>query len=377
MDPSAQYAVIASREAWEDAGSPEIDPRAARRRDRHRHRRRLDPARPVGHPQGEGRAPGLPARRPDAHAQHLGAPRSRSSSAPAPARTPPCRPAPRARRRWATAYDMIRSGRADIVVAGGTEAAIHPLPIAGFAAMQALSTRNDDPERASRPYDTGRDGFVMGEGAAVIVLENVRARRGPRRPHLRRVRRRRACPPTPTTSPPPSPRAPVRRARCARPSSAPGSTDKDIVHINAHATSTPVGDVAEANAIRRAFGDDADDMCGQRHQVDDRSPARCRRRARGRALTILSVHHRLAPADHQPRRPRPRDRRSTSCAASPARCPTATSPRSTTPSASAATTSPWSSRASDARPPHRPRATRATRRRPRFLTGGVVAFAGA
>jgi len=67
---------------------------------------------------------------------------------------------------------MIRSGRADVVVAGGTEAAIHPLPIAGFAAMQALSTRNDDPAHASRPYDPGRDGFVLGEGAGIVVLES-------------------------------------------------------------------------------------------------------------------------------------------------------------------------------------------------------------
>src|SRR5690606_5582895 len=67
---------------------------------------------------------------------------------------------------------QIRAGRADIVIAGGTEAAIHPLPFAGFAQMQALSTRNDDPAGASRPYDTSRDGFVMGEGAGVIVLES-------------------------------------------------------------------------------------------------------------------------------------------------------------------------------------------------------------
>ena len=73
----------------------------------------------------------------------------------------------------AYAVDMIRSGRADVVVAGGTEAAIHALPLAGFAAMQALSTRNDEPERASRPYDKGRDGFVLGEGAGVVVLETL------------------------------------------------------------------------------------------------------------------------------------------------------------------------------------------------------------
>ena len=68
---------------------------------------------------------------------------------------------------------MIRSGRADVVIAGGTEAAIHPLPMAGFANMKALSTRNDDPTRASRPYDKDRDGFVLGEGAGVLVIETL------------------------------------------------------------------------------------------------------------------------------------------------------------------------------------------------------------
>src|SRR5688572_2072577 len=69
--------------------------------------------------------------------------------------------------------DIIRSGRADVVVAGGTEAVIHPLPIAGFASMRAMSTRNDDPEGASRPWDRARDGFVLGEGAAIVVLERA------------------------------------------------------------------------------------------------------------------------------------------------------------------------------------------------------------
>src|SRR3954447_26197122 len=69
--------------------------------------------------------------------------------------------------------DIIRSGRADVVMAGGTEAVIHPLPIAGFASMRAMSTRNDEPEKASRPWDRARDGFVLGEGAAIVVLERA------------------------------------------------------------------------------------------------------------------------------------------------------------------------------------------------------------
>src|SRR5690606_26463465 len=73
----------------------------------------------------------------------------------------------------AYALDMIRSGRADVVVAGGAEAVIHPLPVAAFANMMALSKRNDEPERASRPFDTGRDGFVLGEGGALLVLESA------------------------------------------------------------------------------------------------------------------------------------------------------------------------------------------------------------
>ena len=87
--------------------------------------------------------------------------------------------------------DMIRLGRADVVVVGGTEAAIHPLPMAAFANMMALSRRNDDPERASRPWDVDRDGFVLGEGAAALVIESEEHAERTRRPGVRRGGRRR------------------------------------------------------------------------------------------------------------------------------------------------------------------------------------------
>ena len=92
----------------------------------------------------------------------------------------------------AYAVDMIRSGRADVVVAGGTEAAIHPLPIVGLRRHAGALERNDSPETASRPYDVTRDGFVLGEGAGVRRPRDRGARQGPRRPDLRRGRRRRA-----------------------------------------------------------------------------------------------------------------------------------------------------------------------------------------
>ena len=149
--------------------------------------------------------------------------------------------------------DLIHLDRADVVVVGGTEACIHPLTIAGFAQMRAMSTRNDEPERASRPFDKGRDGFVLGEGAGVLVLE--RRLDAPRpaaaRPyavlagagdHRRLLRHRRARP---------RGQRPAPRRRDSR-SSGPGCRAADIVHVNAHATSTPAGDSAEARVDRRA-----------------------------------------------------------------------------------------------------------------------------
>jgi 3-oxoacyl-[acyl-carrier-protein] synthase II len=154
----------------------------------------------------------------------------------------------------ALGLDIIRSGRADVVLAGGTEAVIHPLPIAGFAAMRAMSTRNDDPERASRPFDKGRDGFVLGEGAGVIVLERAdhAAARGAT-VYARLAGAAITSDGFDIVQPDPEGRG-SRRAIAAALRDA-GLSPKDIVHVNAHATSTPVGDIAEIVALRQAVGD--------------------------------------------------------------------------------------------------------------------------
>ena len=155
--------------------------------------------------------------------------------------------------------EMIRSGRADVVVAGGTEAVVHPLPIAAFANMMAMSKNNDDPHGASRPYDTGRDGFVLGEGAGVIVLESAEhaAARGAR-VYCEAVGQGISSDAHHITQPEPS-----GRGISAALQHLLENTDlkpAEIAHVNAHATSTPQGDVAEIKALRRVFGDDVDHM---------------------------------------------------------------------------------------------------------------------
>lgn len=258
LDPSSQFALIAGREAWIDAGSPEVNPERlaidwstgiggvwtlldAWDTLREKGPRRVLPMTvPMLMPNGPGAAIGM-----DLHAR-------------AGVRTvvSACASSTEA---ITNAYDHLQAGLADVVIAGGSEAAIHPLPIASFAAMQALSKRNDNPTAASRPYDVDRDGFVLGEGAAALVLETEEhaLARGARiyaevaggavtsdAYHI--------------TAPDPEGSA-AARAMIAAISQA-GAKLTDVVHINAHATSTPVGDIAEYNALRRVFGDHLDNI---------------------------------------------------------------------------------------------------------------------
>lgn len=154
----------------------------------------------------------------------------------------------------ALGLDIIRSGRADVVVAGGTEAVIHPLPIAGFASMRAMSTRNDEPEKASRPWDKGRDGFVLGEGAGVVVLERAdhAAARGAR-VYARLAGAGITSDAFDIVQPHAEGEGAIRAITKAIADS--GVANTDIVHVNAHATSTPVGDMLEIGALRKAVGD--------------------------------------------------------------------------------------------------------------------------
>ncbi|MGS2615939.1 beta-ketoacyl-ACP synthase II [Micromonospora sp. LZ34] len=154
----------------------------------------------------------------------------------------------------ALGLDIIRAGRADVVVAGGTEAVIHPLPIAGFASMRAMSTRNDEPERASRPWDKGRDGFVLGEGAGVVVLERAdhAAARGAR-VYARLAGSGITSDAYDIVQPHAEGEGAIRAI--AKAIADAGVAKRDIVHVNAHATSTPVGDMLEIGALHQALGD--------------------------------------------------------------------------------------------------------------------------
>jgi len=153
--------------------------------------------------------------------------------------------------------DMIRLGRADVVLVGGTEAAIHPLPMAAFANMQALSRRNDDPEQASRPWDVDRDGFLLGEGAAVLVIESSQhAEARGAEVYAEVAGAGITADSHDIAQPDPSGLGATRAMKTALREA--GLAPREVVHINAHATSTPQGDVAECMAITNALGGEID-----------------------------------------------------------------------------------------------------------------------
>lgn len=292
LDPSSQFALISAREAWADAGSPDVDPT----------RIGVDYSTGIGglwtlleawdtlKEKGPRRVlpMTIPMLMPNASAAAI----SMALGARAFARTDvsACASSTEA---IANAYEHLQLGIADIVIAGGTESVVHPLPIAAFAAMQALSKRNDDPAAASRPYDIDRDGFVLGEGAASLVLETEEhaLARGARI-YAELAGGAVTSDSYHITAPDPEGSAAARAMIAALERA--GAEREEVTHINAHATSTPVGDIAEYKAMLRVFGDH---LAGV--------PVSATKAATGHLLggtgaleavfTLLAVHHRLAP----------------------------------------------------------------------------------
>ncbi len=154
------------------------------------------------------------------------------------------------------AWRTLKMGDARVMFAGGSEATITPLGIGGFCAMKAMSTRNAEPQRASRPFDAGRDGFVMGEGAGVVVLEELEhARARGARIYCEVVGYGNTADAHHMTAPAPGGEGAARCMRMALRSA--GLHPEDITYINAHGTSTPQGDICETQAIKTVFGDHA------------------------------------------------------------------------------------------------------------------------
>jgi 3-oxoacyl-[acyl-carrier-protein] synthase II len=258
LDRCQQLALVASRQAWADAGSPEVDP----------NRLGVVVATGIGGinslldnydillARGPSRVSpmSVPQLMPNGAAAWVGLDLGARAGIHCPVSA--CASGAEA---LSYALSMIRDGRADIVVAGGTEACIHPITIASFGAMRALSTRNDEPERASRPYDKGRDGFVMGEGAGILVLESAEhaAARGAR-VYAELAGAGISADGHHIAQPEPEGRGAASAVRLAIVDADVSATD--IVHINAHATSTPQGDIAESRAIRSALGSAVDDV---------------------------------------------------------------------------------------------------------------------
>lgn len=258
LDPSSQFALISAREAWKDAGEPEVVPERlavdfatgiggvwtlldAYDTLKERGPRRVLPMTvPMLMPNGPAAAIGM----------DLGARAGVRTAVSACAS---------GNESIANAFQRIQLGQADVVVAGGAEAAIHPMPIAAFAAMHALSKRNDDPTRASRPYDIDRDGFVMGEGAGALVLEEYEhAKARGAKIYCEIVGGAVTSDAYHITAPDPEGSGAARAVLAALEQA--GASVTDVEHVNAHATSTPVGDIAEYTAIKRVFGDHTESL---------------------------------------------------------------------------------------------------------------------
>ena len=257
LDRSEQFALVASREAWKDAGSPD---------DIDKERLGVVIASGIGgvitlldqfvnlnEKGARGVSPHtVPMLMPNGPAANVGL----ELQAKAGVHTPVSACASGAEA-IGYAFEMIKNNRADIIVTGGVEAAIHQLPMAGFAAMKALSTRNDAPARASRPYDVDRDGFVLGEGGGILVIEEYEhAKARGAKIYCEIGGQGLTSDGYHIAAPDPEGSGVQRAIKFALANS--GLSTKDIVHLNAHATSTPAGDVAEANALRKALGKDAD-----------------------------------------------------------------------------------------------------------------------
>jgi 3-oxoacyl-[acyl-carrier-protein] synthase II len=292
MDPSTQFAVIAAREAWRDSGIEEVD----------HDRLAVAFATGIGGVwtlldawdtlKAKGPRRVLPMTVPMLMPNGPAAAVSLDLGARAGAHTPvsACASGTEALH---LGLDLIRSGKADVVMCGGAEAAIHPMPIAAFAAMQALSRRNDDPEHASRPYDIDRDGFVMGEGAGALLLEaEEHALARGARIYGELAGTSVTADAYHITAPDPEGLGATRALKAAMFDARVQASD--VVHVNAHATSTPVGDQPEYVALKTALGSQVDSVAvsATKSQTGHLLGASGAVEA---VMTVLAVHERRAP----------------------------------------------------------------------------------
>ncbi|WP_251449723.1 beta-ketoacyl-[acyl-carrier-protein] synthase family protein [Microbacterium sp. Marseille-Q6648] len=258
LDPASQLALVAAMEAWEDAGAPEVESE----------RLGVDFATGIGgvwtlldawdtlREKGPRRVMPMtvPMLMPNAAAGNL----SLHFGARAFARTVASACAS-STESIVNAVEHLRAGLADVVIAGGTESAIHPITVASFASMQALSRRNDDPSTASRPCSVDRDGFVMGEGAACLILETEEhARARGAKIYAAVVGGGVTADSYHITANDPEGHGAARAVRMALEMA--GASPDDVTHINAHATSTPVGDPNEYQALKAVFGSRIDEI---------------------------------------------------------------------------------------------------------------------